>query len=170
MMFRLPALLPVLLLTACNSADDAAPAATASVAAAPGPALPAGTTAPAPGEWQVTEDGAGVRASFQSPEGKSLLSLTCDMATRAVTMAVASGAPGNQAFVLQAGGTAARLDTVADNNAADPHQAAAIAPDAPVFVGFVQPGGMIDVSQPGGMSLRIPSDSGIGRVFEGCRS
>ncbi|MEO5705640.1 MAG: hypothetical protein ABIT10_04045 [Alteraurantiacibacter sp.] len=172
---RLSALAPLLLLAACNSSEDAAPA------GAPSPTpTPVLTTNPAPqvaadgsplaaGTWQIGENATGANASFVSPEGKALLSLACDTASKAVSLAVANATPGNQTFVLQAGGAAARLDTIADGNSADPRQTAAIAPDAPVFNGFVVPGGTIEISQPGGSTLRVPAASGIGRVFEACR-
>ncbi len=164
---RLIPLLAAAALAGCGSAEEA-PQAAASAAVAP---IPAAAAAPAvaPGEWQVSEDAAGVKASFVGADGKTLLAMSCDMATTAVTLAIANATPGNTAFVLQAGGTAARLDTVADNNAADPRQIAAIERQAPVFVGFVQPGGTITVAQPGGPSITVPSTSGLGRVLEGCQ-
>lgn len=174
--FRLLALSPALLVAACSASDeDAAPA------GAPSPTpTPVLTTTPTPqvaadgsplaaGAWQIGENATGASASFVSPEGRNLLSITCDNTTKAVSLAVANATPGNQTFVLQSGGTAARLDTIADNNAADPHQRAAIAPAAPVFAGFVQPGQTIEVSQPGGSTLRLPATSGIRRVFEACQ-
>lgn len=172
---RLPTLALVLLLAACNSSEDAAPAAAPS--ATPTPLL---TTNPVPqvaadgsplaaGTWQIGENATGASASFVAPEGNALLSLTCDTAAKIVSLAVANATPGNQTFVLQSGGTAARLDTIADGNAADPRQTAAISPDAPVFNGFVMPGGSIEISQPGGMTLRVPATSGVRRVFEACR-
>ncbi|MXO71370.1 hypothetical protein [Alteraurantiacibacter buctensis] len=164
---RLFPLLAAAVLAGCSSAEDA-PAAAASAAAAQIPAA-AGAPAEAPGEWQVNEDASGVKASFVGTDGKSLLAMNCDMATTAVTLAIANPTPGNTAFVLQAGGTAARLDTVADGNTADPHQVAAIERQAPVFVGFIQPGGTITVTQPGGPSITVPSTSGLGRVLEGCQ-
>lgn len=178
MLSRLPALIavaPVLLLAACNSSEDATPAAEPSptptplLTTNPQPQVAADGSPLAAGTWQIGENATGASASFVSPEGNALLALTCDTAGKAVALAVANATPGNQTFVLQAGGTAARLDTIADGNAADPHQTAAIAPDAPVFTGFVQPGGAIEISQPGGMTLRVPATSGIRRVFEACR-
>lgn len=170
------ALAPALLLAACDTAEDAAPA-TPAASATPTPVL---TSSPVPqvaadgsplaaGAWQVGETATGADARFVSPEGKGLLAITCDAASKVVSLSVTSAAPGNQTFVLQSGGAAARLDTIADGNAADPHQYAAIAPDAPVFAGFVQPGGTIEVSQPGGATLRVPATSGVRRVFEACR-
>jgi hypothetical protein len=168
------AALPVLL-AACDSTEEA-PATPAAVAT-PAPVL---TSAPVPqaaadgsplaaGTWQIGETGMGAEAKFVSPDGKALLAMTCDAASKAVSLSIASAAPGNQTFVLQSGGTAARLDTIADGNAADPHQYAAIAPDAPVFAGFAQAGGTVEVSQPGGATLRVPATGGLRRVFEACR-
>lgn len=170
------ALAPALLLAACDTAEDATRA-TPAASATPTPVL---TSSPVPqvaadgsplaaGAWQVGETATGADARFVSPEGKGLLAITCDAASKVVSLSVTSAAPGNQTFVLQSGGAAARLDTIADGNAADPHQYAAIAPDAPVFAGFVQPGGTIEVSQPGGATLRVPATSGVRRVFEACR-
>lgn len=172
--FRLLALSPALLLAACNSSDEAAPAAPAPtptpvLTTTPTPQVAADGSPLAAGAWQIGENATGASASFVSTEGKGLLTITCDTASKVVSLAVANATPGNQTFVLQSGGTAARLDTIADNNAADPHQAAAIAPAAPVFNGFVQPGSTIEISQPGGMTLRVPSTSGIRRVFEACQ-
>lgn len=172
--FRLLALSPALLLAACNSSEDAAPAAPAPtptpvLTTTPTPQVAADGSPLAAGAWQIGENATGASASFVSPEGQNLLAITCDNTAKVVSLSVANATPGNQTFVLQSGGTAARLDTIADNNAADPHQAAAIAPSAPVFNGFVQPGGTIEVSQPGGMTLRLPATSGIRRVFEACQ-
>lgn len=173
-LFRLLALSPALLLVGCNSSDEVAPAApsptpTPVLTTTPTPQVAADGSPLAAGAWQIGESATGASASFVSPEGKNLLSITCDSATKVVSLAVANAMPGNQTFVLQSGGTAARLDTIADNNAADPHQVAAIAPTAPVFNGFAQPGGTIEVSQPGGATLRLPATSGIRRVFEACQ-
>ena len=185
-MFRLLAtvtLSPALLLVACNSSDETVLADGASPSA-----LPVLTTDPMPllgtnqvsleaaggspltaGGWQISENSTRGTASFVSPEGKGLLTISCDIDTKVLSLAVANVAPGNQTFVLQSGGTAARLDTIADNNSVDPHQIAAIAPQTPVFEGFVHPDSTIEVFQPGGMPLRLPANGGIRSVFEACR-
>ena len=133
------------------------------VAAAPAPAEQS-----APGTWQISQNQAAASASFLSPDGKALLAITCDVPSKVLSLAVSSMQPGNQTFVLQAGGQAARLDTIADNNPADPHQMAAIAPTAPVFAGFSQPQGTIVVSQPGLSELRVPATTQIASVFAQC--
>lgn len=132
------------------------------------------TTAPdgsplALGTWQINESATGASASFVPTDGgDALLLITCDAASRTLSMAISSTMPGNQTFAIRSGGTAARLDTVADGNTALPRQVAQIAANAPVFSGFVQPGGTIEVGQPGGSILRVPSAPGIRRVFEAC--
>lgn len=162
------------LLAACNSADE--PVADDS-AAAPIPVLtstPTPTVAPdgsplALGAWNITEDASGASASFGPQGGESLMLVTCDRASKTLSLAVSNATPGNQSFAVEAGGTAARVDMVADGNTALPRQVAQIAIDAPVFGGFVVPGGVIEISQPGGAVLRVPAAVGIRRVFESCQ-
>ena len=163
------------LLAACSSSDE--PVAEESPAATPMPVL---TPSPTPtvaadgsplalGSWNINEDQTGASASFQPPEGDALLVITCDAASRSLSLAVSNATPGNQTFVIESGGTAARLDMMADGNAALPRQVAQIAINAPVFGGFVQPGGVIEISQPGGATVRVPAAPGIRRVFERCQ-
>ena len=163
------------LLAACSSADE--PVAEESAAAVPTPVL---TSTPTPtvaadgsplamGSWNINESATGASASFGETNGDALLSITCDSASKTLALAVSNSTPGNQTFVVESGGTAARLDRVADGNSALPRQVAPIAIDAPVFGGFVQAGGTIEISQPGGATLRVPSAPGIRRIFEACR-
>lgn len=162
------------LLCACSSADE--PVAEESPAALPTPVMtstPTPTVAPdgsplALGSWNINESGTGASAGFGPDGGEALLLVTCDAASKTLSLAVSNATPGNQTFVVEAGGTAARLDMVADGNTALPRQVAQIAINAPVFGGFVMPGGVIEVSQPGGATLRVPSAPGIRRVFEAC--
>ncbi len=163
------------LLAGCNSAEEPAPV--DSPVAEPVPVLtstPTPTVAPdgsplAPGSWNISENGTGASASFGPADGEALLLVTCDAPSKTLVLSIANTTPGNQSFVVEAGGSAARLDMVADGNAQAPRQTAAIARDAPVFGGFVVPGGVIEVSQPGGSTLRVPSAAGIRRVFEACQ-
>lgn len=163
------------LLAACNSADE--PVAEETAAATPAPVLtssPTPTAAPdgsplALGSWNINESGTGASASFGPESGDALLLVTCDRASRTLSLAVSNATPGNQSFAIESGGTAARVDMVADGNAALPRQVAQIAIDAPVFGGFVVPDGVIEISQPGGAVLRVPAAPGIRRVFEACR-
>ena len=162
------------LLAACSSADE--PVAEES----PATPVPAMTSTPTPtvaadgsplamGSWNINESATGASAAFGETGSDALLSVTCDAASKTLALAVSNSTPGNQTFVVQSGGTAARLDMVADGNSAAPRQVAPIAIDAPVFGGFVQPGGTIEISQPGGATLRVPSAPGIRRIFEACR-
>ena len=163
------------LLAACNSAEDAAPA--DAPVATPAPVLtstPTPTVAPdgsplALGSWTIGENGTGASAGFGPADTPPLLLIACDAASKTLTLSISNATPGNQSFAVEAGGTAARLDMIADGNATAPRQSAAIARDAPVFGGFVIPGGVIEISQPGGATLRVPSAAGIRRVFEACQ-
>jgi hypothetical protein len=169
------AMLALTSLAACSSADE--PVAEETPAAVPTPVLtstPTPTVAPdgsplALGAWTINESGTGASASFGPEGGDALLLVTCDAASKTLSLAISNATPGNQSFVVESGGTAARLDMVADGNAALPRQVAQIAIDAPVFGGFVVPGGTIEISQPGGATLRVPSAAGIRRIFEACR-
>ena len=121
------------------------------------------------GVWNITEDATGAIASFGPEGGDALMLVACDRASKALSLAVSNATPGNQSFAVEAGGTAARVDMIADGNTALPRQVAQIAIDAPVFGGFVVPDGVIEISQPGGAVLRVPAAVGIRRVFEACR-
>lgn len=163
------------LLAACNSAEEAAPVDTP--VAEPTPVLtstPTPTVAPdgsplALGSWAITENGTGASAGFGPADAPALLLIACDAASKTLTLSISNATPGNQSFAVEAGGAAARLDMMSDGNAVAPRQSAAIAIDAPVFGGFVVPGGVIEISQPGGATLRVPSAAGIRRVFEACQ-
>lgn len=163
------------LLAGCNSADDAVPA--DAPVDEPTPVLtstPTPTVAPdgsplALGSWTIAENGTGASAGFGPADTPPLLLIACDAASKTLTLSLSNATPGNQSFALEAGGTAARLDMIADGNATAPRQTASIALDAPVFGGFVVPGGVIEISQPGGSTLRVPAAAGIRRVFEACQ-
>lgn len=162
------------LLAACSSADEPvaeeSPATPAPVmTSTPTPTVAADGSPLAMGSWNINESATGASAAFGEAGSDALLSITCDAASKTLALAVSNSTPGNQTFVVQSGGTAARLDMVADGNSATPRQVAPIAIDAPVFGGFVQPDGTIEISQPGGATLRVPSAPGIRRIFEACR-
>lgn len=166
-------LAPVLL-AACSSADDEA--AEAGNVAVPEPVLtpsPVATAAPdgsalTEGSWKINESASGASATFGAANSNPLMLITCDSASKSLTLALQTAVQGSQTYVLEAGGTAARLDTVADGNFALPHQRAQIARDAPIFGGFVMPGQTIIITAPDGATLQLPAAPGIRRVFEAC--
>ncbi len=161
------------MLAACNSSDE--PAAE-EVAAAPTPQLtstPTPTVADdgsplTPGQWNVNESASGASASFGVAGEDAKLVISCDRESNTLAMVLAGEADGLQSYVLEAGGTAARLDMMPDGDLNLPSLSAEIAPDAPVFGGFVQPGGVIEITSPQGATMRVPTSTAIRRVFEAC--
>lgn len=162
------------LLAACNSADEPADQAetaqspTPQLTSSPTPTQAADGTPLAAGSWSITETADGASATFAQTNAEPQIEVSCNAATRTLSMQLPGSASGVQPYVLESGGTAARLDMTQTGDADAPHMAAEIALDAPVFGGFVQPGGIIQITYPGGNILRVPSAPGIRRIFEAC--
>ncbi len=158
------------LLAACNSAEDTAqepaapPAPTLTTAAVP-TAAPDGT-ALVPGAWTVAEDAAGATAVFGEVGAAPALTLACNLQTRAVTLTRAGVGTGPAAFVLEAGGQAARLDMVPSADGAG--MTAAIEPALPIFAAFSDPATAIALTSPAGEKLQYPANAGIRRVLDAC--
>lgn len=160
-------------LAACSAPDEDAAAVAEPMPELTQAAVP--TTAPdgtplAAGEWWIEESASVASARFGPADSGALLSLSCDNAARVLTMMVsASPDEGPQTFVLQAGGTAARLDMVPAAEGL-PMMSAAIDPAQPVFAGFAQSGAVISIGDADGSSIaRIPATSGVSRVLDACR-
>ena len=158
------------LLASCNSAEDspdeaATPPAPALTTAAVPTASPDGT-ALVPGTWSVGEDAAGATATFGEAGAAPALVLACNTQTRAVTLTRAGAGTAPTAFVLEAGGQAARLDMVptADGTA----MMAAIEPALPIFAAFSAADTAISLTSPAGEKLQYPTNSGIDRVLDAC--
>ena len=158
------------LLAACNSAEDSAeapaapPAPTLTTAAVP-TAAPDGT-ALVSGMWTVGEDATGATASFGEVGAAPALMLACNTQTRTVTLTRAGAGTAPAAFVLEAGGQAARLDMVpsADGTA----MTAAIEPALPIFAAFSAADTAIALTSPAGEKLQYPTNAGIDRVLAAC--
>ncbi|GAA0275874.1 hypothetical protein GCM10009127_15640 [Alteraurantiacibacter aestuarii] len=159
------------LLAACSSGEDVSE----EEVQAPEPVLtstPVATAAPdgsplAEGQWTISEDANGASASFGPAGSDALVVIACTTASRALSMTVAGSSDGTQPYVIEAGGTAARLDMVSTGGTL-PMMRADIARDAPVFGGFVMPGQAVSITAPDGSILRLPTAPGIRRVFEAC--
>ena len=158
------------LLSACNSAEDSAeeiaapPSATLTTAAVP-TAAPDGTALVA-GLWTVSEDAAGASASFGEPGAAPALVLACNTQNRAVTLTRIGAGTAPAAFVVEAGGQAARLDMVP--NADGSAMTAAIEPTLPIFAAFSAADTAIAITSPAGEKLQYPTNAGIVRVLEAC--
>lgn len=165
------ALVPAML-AACNSAEDtgedtaAAPA--PQLTSTPTPTVDAAGAPLAAGSWSVGESAEGATASFGQSGEEPRIAISCNRAGKQISLLLAGDAGGPQAYMVESGGTAARLDMTPDAEATLPTMRADIAANAPVFGGFVQPGGSITITSPTGEVLRLPASTGIRRVFEAC--
>jgi len=158
------------LLAACNSAEDSAdeaatpPAPVLTTAAVP-TAAPDGT-ALVPGAWAVSEDAAGAIAAFADAGAAPAMTIACNTQTRAVTLTRTGAGAGPAAYVLEAGGQAARLDMVPTADGAG--MTAAIEPALPIFAAFADPATAIAITSPAGEKLQYPANVGIRRVLDAC--
>ena len=119
------------------------------------------------GQWYVEQQPSGTVAKFGPPQTEATLMVACDRASQEVTLTRAGSASAVQTHVIESGGRAARID-MAPGATELPTLTATVAPNAPVFAGFVQPGGAIMFTDPEGEVLRVPSAPGIRHVFEDC--
>lgn len=145
-------------------------------AAVPEPVMtqnPVPTTAPdgsplTPGSWNISENAEGTTAMFGEEATEADLALTCNRASGAVTLTLASGNAEADTYIIEAAGQAASLD-MQPTGGELPQMTAEIEPSAPVFQGFMQENGVITISSAdGSQTLRMPSASGIFRVFAAC--
>jgi|GEM_PF-1051131 len=173
--FFLPLAPAVMALAACNSADDAAPATTENVTAPEPVMTPAAVatvasdgTALVPGEWTITEDANGAVASFGVPETDSSLTIACDPATRAVTLAFPSASTQPEAWRLDAGGEAARIDLTSDAAPVLPHLVAQVDQTLGIIYTLGEQGQVFTLTSPAGVRNQFPTHPGIRRVIASC--
>lgn len=161
-----------MLTSACNSADDEpaaeSPVPTPTLTSSPVPTAAPDGTAIVPGKWDVSEDATSTRAVYAEEGGAPSLTMMCDNATKVATLTIAGPAPGPQAFVLEAGGNAARLDMLPAANGEEA-MSAAIEPGLPIFAAFSQADTVIALTPPGGQKMQFPTNGGIDRVIAACR-
>ena len=156
-------------LAACNDSED--------VVAGPEGAQPAPVLTPAPtptaapdgtalvaGAWNISEDAEGARAVYGEGEGAPPLTLACDRMSGALTMTLASAAQAPEAWRLDAGGEAARIDL----NPVEGGLSAAIEPGLAIFHAFSTPGQAVVLTSPSGERIQFPTHPGISRVVEAC--
>ena len=165
----------VMALAACNSSEEAAPAPLEAVAA-PEPVLtPAAIATAAPdgtalvqGAWSITEDAAGAVARFGIPETDSQLIISCAPATRAVTLALQSGTLQPQAWRLDAGGEAARIDMASEAASVPPYLVAQVDQTLAIIVALGEQGQVFTLTSPTGDRNQFPTHPGIRRVIDSC--
>ena len=147
-----------------NSADEAA-APEPVLTPNPTPTAAADGGALTPGSWQIGEDASGAVAAFGEADSEPLLTIACNNATGALTMRRAGTAAG--AYTVDAGGTAAKVDMAAAEDAL-PMVEAAIDPGAPVFAAATDPAATLSITSPAGDTIRVPGAPGLRRVIEAC--
>lgn len=158
------------LLAACSSSaeDEATPEDVTAPVLATDPIgeAPDGS-ALAEGEWFIEEDAAGASARFGPPASEAILSLVCDASTQTLSLTRAGEAEEMQTYVLEAGGTAARVDMTPTGGEL-PMLRAEFNPGMAIFREFAESGNFITVAAPDGGLLRLPAAPGIARVIEAC--
>lgn len=160
------------LLAACNDSDDAAPA---DEMTAPAPVLipaPQATAAPdgtalVAGSWDVNESAQGARAQYGDGISQPVLGIHCDAQTGALSLALASPPNGEEAWRLDAGGEAARLDMSPTTDGSNAIMAE-IEGSLAIFHAFSTVGEIVTLTSPDGEKMQFPTHPGISRVLDAC--
>ncbi len=156
-------------LAACGSSEDAE---TPEEVAAPAPVLttaPTPTAAPdgtalVPGSWTVNQSAEGGFASYGEEGTEPALRIDCDRATGAVTLSLGRAASGDEAWRIDAGGEAARIDMtpVAGGLTAQIEGSLAI------FHAMSNAGEVVVLTSPTGERMQYPTHPGISQVLYAC--
>ena len=160
------------LVTACNSSEDAE---MAEDAAQPKPVLtqaPQPTTAPdgtalMTGGWRVNENAQGGTAMFGGEATEPDLTIDCEASTGTVTLRMARTADGPEAWRIDAGGEAARIDMTPKGGEL-PQITAEIDGGLAIFHAFSATGGIVSLTSPEGETMQFPTHPGISRVLDAC--
>ncbi len=161
-------------LVGCNSSEEPASPG-ADTVAAPQPemtgaavaSVAADGTALEKGVWTITEDAAGARALYADGASPPSVSVQCDSANRAFSLVLAAAATAPEAWRLDAGGEAARIDMMpmqdgSNTLTADLDQGLAII-DA-----LGEQGQVFTLTSPAGQPRQFPTHPGIRRVIASC--
>ncbi|QZH74194.1 MAG: hypothetical protein JY451_10655 [Erythrobacter sp.] len=119
------------------------------------------------GEWIVTEDANGARAMFGEPGTEPLLSLACSPSTRSLQLFLASGATTGEAWRLDAGGEAARID-MQPTDGQIPELVATVEQGLPIIQAMGVQGQVFTLTSPQGQPRQFPAHPGLRRVIDSC--
>lgn len=162
--------LAALALAACNSSEDAGDTATQPepvLTPAPQATVADDGTALVPGGWSVNESAQGGVAMFGEEGADPSLTIACEAATGTVTLSMAREASAAEAWRVDAGGEAARIDMTP--SATQPSLLSAeIEPSLAIFHAFASPGEVVVLTAPSGERLQFPTHPGISRVLYAC--
>lgn len=156
-------------LAACGSSEDAE---TPEAVATPEPVL---TTAPVPtaapdgtalvaGSWTVNQGPAGGSAVFGEEGAEPALRIDCDLATGAVTLGMNRAASGDEAWRIDAGGEAARIDMIPVAGGLTAQIEGSLA----IFHAFSNAGEVVVLTSPTGERMQYPTHPGISQVLYAC--
>jgi len=159
----------LLALAACSQQSDdetaAAPTPTPTLTTQALPTAAADGTPLAIGEWLIEETAAGARATFREQGGANALALTCDRASRTLSLIRAGTAQEPGRFRIAIG---AQLADVVLAPGGEPGLTAQVDRAQPIFAAFADPSAVIAISGPGAPPLRVPGHPGISRVLAAC--
>lgn len=155
------------LLSACNSEESVPEEDVAGpepvLTQAPQPTAAPDGTALVAGSWNVTENPQGASAVFGEGDAPAL-SIECDAMTGTVTLDVASSSQTPEAWRIDAGGEAARLDMAPVEGGLS----AEIEPGLAIFHAFSNGGETVAITSPAGERMQFPTHAGISRVLDAC--
>jgi hypothetical protein len=162
------ALLAVLLITGCNSGEDAAaPSPSPSLTTQAVPTASADGQPLSEGEWSIEETATGATASFGSAGSEPLLRIVCDRDAGAVTLIRIGIGDEAQIYTIEAGAQRAAVQ-MSPSATGVPAMLAEIDPTQPIFAAFSDPAQTIEISGPDAPALRMPGRTGINRVMQAC--
>lgn len=163
------------LLTACNSSEETAAPAQEAVIEQPVPVLTPAPTATAAadgtaleaGIWTVTEDATQASAIFGVEGAAKTLSLSCDPSTRALDLELAAGTTDAQAWRLDAGGEAARID-MSPSTETYGNLFATVDQGLAIIAALGTQGATFTLTSPTGQRRQFPTHPGITRIIASC--
>ncbi|MDE1467948.1 hypothetical protein [Aurantiacibacter sp. D1-12] len=161
-------------IAACNSEPEMGDAEQATVEAPQPVMTPAAVASAAPdgtalvaGEWTVNEDATGVRAQYAVEGMQPSLIVTCDPAYNSVSISMASSAGAAEAWRLDAGGEAARIDMLPSGGVL-PELTAQVDHGLAIIRALGDQGQVFMLTSPQRQSFQFPTHPGIRRVLDRC--
>ncbi|MEL1250747.1 hypothetical protein [Aurantiacibacter gilvus] len=156
-------------LASCGSSDDAE---TSDELAAPEPVLtsaPTPTAAPdgtalVPGSWTVNQSAEGGFAAFGEEGAEPALRIDCDRASGAVTLTLGRAASADEAWRIDAGGEAARIDMMPVAGGLTAQIEGSLA----IFHAMSNAGEVVVLTSPTGERMQYPTHPGISQVLYTC--
>ncbi|AKQ41819.1 hypothetical protein CP97_06965 [Aurantiacibacter atlanticus] len=165
------ALLCIVLLTGCDASEETEPVAKQPAAVqTPTPVATAAAdgTSLAPGTWDITEDAYGAQAKFGVSPSQNSIIISCKSSVDALTISIRSDSVASEAWRLDAGGEAARIDLQTDGNPDFPYMVAQIDQGLGIIHALGEQGQVFTLTSPQGERLQFPSHPGIRRVISAC--